>query len=188
MHIDKAVFLALTSAIAASACSLTIKSGGKGAGGGTTTSSTESTTSTGSGSCSDALGTIGDCATVMTSCTESVLTTGCQGSVDQFKPGVAEKAVACIRALAATASCDDIANCRTKALAAACPDTTANDLCKKLVPTCNSAMFPLDDAGCHKLVDGLNDNGRTLLDSHCSSAASMQCTGGLANCVNFNIF
>jgi hypothetical protein len=108
----------------------------------------------------------------------------CDGAKTAFKPKVAENAVACILALAAAATCDDVLACRNDALGEACADATANDLCDDLVTTCTDAGNTIDAAGCHALVDGLNEAGRTQLAALCGSQSEGLCYEGLPTCVN----
>jgi hypothetical protein len=126
---------------------------------------------------------------MMSSCTEGVSSSGCANAKTQFKPKVAAAAVSCILALKSSAGCDAIDKCRVDALAGACSDSSADSLCATLVKTCNRPpQYPLDLAGCHRLVDGLNADARSLVATKCGAQTEGVCAGGLAGCINYEIF
>ncbi len=192
MDIDRTTFLLLAGAIATGGCLIidSRKDGGSGGGSSTTSGSTSggsttggSTTTTGGG-CDDSMAAAVDCSKITSAC-EGVTAQQCGVATTDFKPRVAAAAVGCLNALPSTATCDAVGKCLDSALAGACSDASAASLCDQLVMSCNRPpAHPLDAAACHKLVDGINAKGRTLLQQNCTGATEGVCPLGLRACID----
>jgi hypothetical protein len=207
MKIDKAAFLFLAGAIAGGACIVKTDGDddtGAGNGGSGNTGNTGNNGGSGGdggdggsvggqggqggeggGTCDDSVGSPGDCQTTpINACSEgSFDITLCDQAIAYFKPAVAEAAVACIIASEATTTCDDIYACRNDALANACIDDTADSLCADFAGNCT-----VTEQECHLLVDGMNGDGRTAVETQCGPSVE-GCFGGglftsLEECVN----
>jgi hypothetical protein len=188
VHIDKAKFLLFAGSIATGACILRIddkKSGTSGSGGGSTSATSASsategaaTTSTG-GACDDSQGTPGDCAKIMSSCGEGSGLTVCNNAKSIFKPKIAEAAVACMLPADCAGSSSLYHNCAMNALAAACPDATADATCATWVSMC--AGVGATSEGCHAALDGLTAAARKDVVLNCT------CAAGLDACVQLKL-
>jgi hypothetical protein len=181
MNVDRARFLLLTtalsaaSAVAMSATGCSATSDTKDSGTTEPTPGTDSGTdayaadaytadsSTDSGACLDDTGLAPTCEGAVADCA-----TICQHFIPTYKNGVGRAIADCIVALPSCVGADAaIASCVDKALAAACPDPTAEGYCNPLFLACGdpdagdggTASLPLAD--CIDLAKGLNAQGRT---------------------------
>ncbi|HEY3493501.1 MAG TPA: hypothetical protein VGK73_02400 [Polyangiaceae bacterium] len=129
-------------------------------------------------SCDDSSGTPGDCTAFdETDC--SFERSYCTSAGTFLKPRVAEAATECMLADAdcSTSGIDPYACVRT-ALEGACPDAANDAFCAYAVTLCDP-QESLDAAGCHALVDGLNEDGLASV----TSCVEDGCTFGLWSCV-----
>jgi hypothetical protein len=201
MNIDKASFLVLATAMAAGAagCIQAVDdddgvggsaSGGNGGTGGTgNVGGTGGSTGgaggggaggggaggSGGGTCDDSVGSPAACDGLATDCLEY-----CQGAHAYLKPGVAEVAVQC---LADSADCVlDGYGCLADALAAACPDASADADCATVASDCGDP----DPGGvaCDDVLPGLNDEGRAAV-LECTAA---DCSFGVYSCAEGVLF
>jgi len=199
MKLDRTSFLALAAAIATTSCIVTVGSpdddDGAGATGAGTTTTPEggggATTTPDGGSggiaqggsggaepCDDSVGESPDCTPVGDSTCGEFAVTACVGAETYYKPAVAQAAAECILAADLT-DCQPAYDCRNAALAAACADATADELCLQIVDACVGAGFSVDMATCHGYVDGLNEDGRALMATECVDNG---CAYGINSC------
>lgn len=132
----------------------------------------------GAPSCDDSAGTPGDCTAFdETDC--GFERSYCLDAIAHLKPKVAEAATACMLedTDCSTSGIDPYACLRT-ALGGACPDATNDEFCADAVVACNDGEA-IDAAGCHALVDGLNEDGLALV----TSCVDDGCSFGLWSCV-----
>ncbi len=127
------------------------------------------------GTCDDSVGDTVDCSGVINACSTFAIE-ACDASTAAFKPAVAEAAANCIVNLDAAAGCLEVYECRKDALNDACPDASADALCATLIDTCNTAGNPTTEVECHSYVDGLNEFGRT-------SVETCDCAFGIYSCI-----
>lgn len=199
MKLDRTSFLALAAAIAATSCIVTVGSpdddddGAGATGAGTTTPDGGGGATTtpdggaggvaqgGSGggvACDDSVGESPDCTPAGESDCGEFAVTACVGAETYYKPAVAEAAAECILAADLT-DCQAADDCRTAALAGACADPTADELCLAIVDACVTAGFSVDMTTCHGYVDGLNEDGRALMATECVDNG---CLYGINSC------
>lgn len=210
MNIDRKSFLLLATAIATSTACLKESEETSGAGGstgdggqGATAGSTAdggasqggagggvggSGGAGGAGTCDDTMGTPGDCGGLATSCSEGFDQVLCEQSKLYFKPAVAEAAVTCMIALGGSSTCSDVWACRNDALANACPDTGADQLCTQLIGDCALTGQTITDTECHDLLDGMTQAGRDAVETQCGPSVEGSCFQGfyatLGECVD----
>lgn len=202
MQIDRSRFLLLAASIAASGCTIIDQRGqtdaatsapidsGTSADTGVTPDSTLVVVDTGvddaetstldvtEAGCDDddaaALPSSADCHAVI--CSAPEISMQCEGFITYYKPHVAERAVACHRAIH-MCDADLVAKCGLDALDAACPDPTASSWCASFLAGCaadggisDAAADGSTDGGtglqlddCKRYVNGLNANGRDAM-------------------------
>jgi hypothetical protein len=207
MKIDRAGFLFLATALAAGGgCIITSgdddsaggggdHSGGTGSGAGGTGGAATGGAATGGGDvggagggtggagggtvCDDSVGDAVDCAGADDSLCGAFAVTACDGVQTVFKPAVAEAAAQCIVDLGPADDCGAVYQCRSDALAGACPDSGADDLCVQILASCETSGYPVTAEECHGLVDGLNETGRGQVEI---CAVTDGCIYGLYSC------
>jgi hypothetical protein len=201
MHVDRALFLASTAALATAAFATSPPAAhaagieppadandwpaAEGGGGATplpTCGHSSKQPAPTSPACTGLLGVPGDCTRMNTagSCNPFPFPTQqCQGWLVDYKPGVAQKAVACAVALTKEQYCDACYTyrCGYEALMDACADPGAQVACAAITKVCPSASL----AECVGLLNGMSVIGQGKMVK-CMSEASRGCKFGLYSC------
>ena len=115
--------------------------------------------------CDDSVGDPVSCVGADDSLCGTFAVDACNGVQTVYKPAVAEAAAQCIVDLGPTDDCTAVYQCNQDALAGACPDSGADDLCAQIVASCETAGNPTTAEECHGLVDGLNETGRGQVET-----------------------
>jgi hypothetical protein len=139
----------------------------------------------------------GDAATGCAALTGSGCASACDSVAASFKSGLAEDVRTCLvpaPTCEGGAAASPVASCVEKAVAKACPDTTATSTCTPLVAGC-----PADDGGadggivfnqatCEQVVRSLNQSGRDTFTSCITEGISGHCTADPSFCVQVALF
>lgn len=131
-----------------------------------------------SGACNDDQGAAPTCA-VMKRCQGFAFPQAqCRGYRANFKPKVAKKALECLAKLSSTEVCDACTTyrCGDLALKTACPDPTAEPICRTVTSRCSAVS--MDE--CKLYMSGLNATGRAKLSTCLTSKQG--CGYGIFSC------
>ncbi len=131
------------------------------------------------GACSDAVGAPASCTSVRLDggCSSfPFICDKCESYKQNFKPRVAEHAVACVVAQRKSQLSDgcETYRCGDDALLRACPDGSARPVCVAVAKSCNTTV-----EACTRMLSGMNKAGRNKV----AACAQSGCSYGLWSCI-----
>jgi hypothetical protein len=138
-------------------------------------------------SCNDDIGPGGDCSGAFDGYPSNERCPGpglvkkrCNAYSANFKPKVAEAAVACLNAHKMR-NCDGCFSysCGHRALMGACPDSAADDACDQIEQSCSG----MTRVQCRSYLSGMNAKGRAAM----VSCLTDNCAKGFGKCLQFSI-
>ncbi len=107
-----------------------------------------------------------DAGSAAPNCPAGSCATHCANIIANYKLGLAQVAVACLRELPDCSEVTAVRACVDSAMAAACVDSTSAAFCGPLVTACDpnagGAGSQIDEVGCRTLVHGMSAGGRSV--------------------------